>query len=103
MSWIRKLKRFTKTRTRCLVVVYEEINAVFWKEKDPKMTKKTENFQILNVSMQFLSNFRKNSWTRMLKTINMVQVCCPVGGSEEIMAVFYLKKSQIDTETDKSP
>ena len=29
----------------------------------------------------------------MLKTINMVQVCCPVGVSEEIMAVFYLKKS----------
>ena len=23
----------------------------------------------------------------------MVQVCCPVGVSEEIMAVFYLKKS----------
>ena len=28
----------------------------------------------------------------MLETINMVQVCCPVGVSEEIMAVF-LKKS----------
>ena len=28
----------------------------------------------------------------MLETINMVQVCCPVGVSEEIMAVFYLKK-----------
>ena len=39
----------------------------------------------------------------MLKTINMVQVCCRVGISEEIMAVFYLKKSQIDTENDKSP
>ena len=29
----------------------------------------------------------------MLKTINMVHVCCSVGVSEEIMAVFYLKKS----------
>ena len=74
------------------MVVYEKTNAVFWKEKDPKMTKKTKNFQIFNVFMQFLSNFRSNSWTRMLKTINMVQVCCPVGVSEEIMSVFYLKK-----------
>ena len=47
------LKRFTKTKTRCPVVVYEEINAVFWKEKDPKMIKKTKNFQILT----FLSRF----------------------------------------------
>ena len=58
MSWIRMLKRFTKTKTRCPVVVYEEINAVFWKEKDPKMTKNTKNFQIFNVFKQFLSNFR---------------------------------------------
>ena len=28
----------------------------------------------------------------MLKTINMVQVCCPIGVSEEITAVFDLKK-----------
>ena len=97
------LKRFTKTRTCCPVVVYEEINAVFWKEKDPKMTKKTKKFQIFYVFKQFLSNIRQNSRTKMLKTINMVQVCCPVGVSEEIMAVFYLKKSQIDTENDKSP
>ena len=58
LSWIRMLKRFTKTRTRCPVVVYEEINAGFWKEKDPKMTEKTKNFQIFNVLKQFLSNFR---------------------------------------------
>ena len=58
MSWIRMLKKFTKTKTRCAVVVYEEINAVFWTEKDPKMTKKTKNFQIFNVFKQFLSNFR---------------------------------------------
>ena len=51
------LKRFTKTRTRCPVVVYEEINAVFWKEKDPKMTKKTKNFQIFNVFKNFCHIF----------------------------------------------
>ena len=28
----------------------------------------------------------------MLETLNMVLVCCPVGFSEEIMAVFGLKK-----------
>ena len=44
------LKRFNKARIDCPVVVFEEINAVFWKEK-PKMTKK---FPIFNVFMQFL-------------------------------------------------
>ena len=52
------LKKFTNTRTRCPVVIYEEINAVFWKEKDPKMTKKNKNFQIFNVFKHILSNFR---------------------------------------------
>ena len=49
------LKKFTKRRTRCPVVVYEEIKAVFWKQKDPKMTKKTKAkiFRFLT----FLSNF----------------------------------------------
>ena len=54
------LKRFTKTKTRCPVVVYEEINAVFWKEKDPKKDKENQKFQIFNVFTQFLlelSNF----------------------------------------------
>ena len=40
--------------------------------------------------------------SKILKTINMVQVCCPVGVSEEITAVFYLEKSQLNTENDKS-
>ena len=51
------MKRFKKTQTRCPVVVYEKINAVFLKEKDPKMTKKTKIFQIFNVFMQFLLTF----------------------------------------------
>ena len=44
MSWIRMLKRLTKTKTRCPVVVYEEINAVFWKEKKPKNDKENQKF-----------------------------------------------------------
>ena len=39
----------------------------------------------------------------MLKTLNMALVCRPVGLSEEIIAVFEMKKSQIDTENDKNP
>ena len=39
MSLIRMMKRFTKASIRCVVVVYEEINANVWKENDPKMTK----------------------------------------------------------------
>ena len=37
----------------------------------------------------------------MLKTLNMVLVRCPVGFSEEMMAVFQKKKFQIDTGNDK--
>ena len=39
----------------------------------------------------------------MLKQLNMALVCCPVGFSEAIIAVFHVKKSQIDTEIDKKP
>ena len=52
------LKRFTKTTTRCPVVVNEEINAVFLERKRPKNDKETKNFQIFNAFKQFLSNFR---------------------------------------------
>ena len=51
------LKKFTKTKTRCPVVVYEEINAVFWKEKDPKMTKKTKISRFLTFSSSFCQIF----------------------------------------------
>ena len=51
------LKRFNKARIRCPVVVHDEINAVFWEEKDPRRTK-TKMFPIFNVFMQLLSNFR---------------------------------------------
>ena len=39
----------------------------------------------------------------MLKTLSMVLVRFPVGIFEEIIAVFQIKKSQIDTENDKIP
>ena len=39
----------------------------------------------------------------MLKTLNVALVRCPVVVYEEIIAVFQIKKSQIDTENDKKP
>ena len=38
----------------------------------------------------------------MLKMLNMALIQCPVGFSEENIAVFQMKKSQIDTESDKN-
>ena len=58
MFWIRMLKRFDKTRTRCTVVVYKEINAVFWKEKDLKMTT-TKNSRFLTFLCNFCQIFEK--------------------------------------------
>ena len=53
--------------------------------------------------MQFLSYFRKTSWIRMLKMLNMALIRCPEGFSEETVAVFEMKMSQVDTENDKIP
>ena len=39
----------------------------------------------------------------MLKTLTMSQIRCPVGFSEEINAVFHIKKSQNYPENDKKP
>ena len=39
----------------------------------------------------------------MLEMLNMESICCTVGFSEKIIAVFCLKKSQTDTEIDKNP
>ena len=35
--------------------------------------------------------------------LNMALIRCPVGFSEEVIAVFNWKKSRIDTENDKNP
>ena len=46
------LKTFNKARICCPVFVYEEINAFFWKEKDPNVT----NLQKL-LNLTFLCKF----------------------------------------------
>ena len=35
------------------------------------------------------------------KKVNKENLCCPVGFSEELISVFEVKRSQIDTENDK--
>ena len=39
----------------------------------------------------------------MMRMLNVAPICCPVGFSEEIMAIFFTKKSQIHTENNKNP
>ena len=53
--------------------------------------------------MQVLSNLLQTSWIGKVQRVNKEQICCPVGFSEELIAVFKLKKTQIITEFDKKP
>ena len=53
--------------------------------------------------MQFLPNLLQTSWIGKLKRVNKEQVGCPVGFSEELIAVFKLKKTQIGIEFDIKP
>ena len=39
----------------------------------------------------------------MLTMLNMALIRCPVGLFEEIIAVFQMEKSQIDTKNDRNP
>ena len=52
------LKNFNKTRTRCPVVVYEEINAVFSERKRPKNDKKIPIFTVLCNFCQIIDRVR---------------------------------------------
>ena len=82
------LKTFKKARTRCPIVFYEEIIAVFSNEQDlkmtPKMTKKPKfsSFQ----SFSAISVTISSPWIRMLKTFIRVKIRCPVVFYEEIIA-----------------
>ena len=59
MSFDRMLKRLMKERICCPKVVYEEVNAVFWEDKDPKMTKKPKIVQFLTFFCNFCQIFDK--------------------------------------------
>ena len=52
---------------------------------------------------QFLWNFRKTSWIKMLKTIKMALIRCPVGFFEEIIAVFQRKNLKLTPKRQKIP
>ena len=51
--------------------------------------------------MQFLSNLCQTSWIGKLNRVNKEHFYCSVCFSEELIAVFKSKKSQICTELDK--
>ena len=53
--------------------------------------------------MHILPNFRQTSSTATFKRVNKERMCRPVDFSEEFVAVFIVKMSQIDTEDDKNP
>ena len=72
-------------------------------KKKTQKWQKNQKFSDFNVIKQFLSNFWQTSWIKTLETLNMALIRCPVGLSEEIIAVFHMKKYQIDTENDKIP
>ena len=38
----------------------------------------------------------------MLKTLNMAQICCPVGFNEEINAAFHMERYKINTGNTKN-
>ena len=53
--------------------------------------------------MQLLSKYSIDFVDKNVEMLNMALIRRPVGFSEEIIAVFKMKKSQIDTENDKNP
>ena len=50
-----------------------------------------------------MSIFQKISWIRLLNTFNKARTRCPIVFYEKIIAVFQIKRDQIDAENDKKP
>ena len=46
--------------------------------------------------------FWQTLWIGRLKSVNKEKICSPVGFSDALILVFYLKMSQTNTEYDKS-
>ena len=81
---------------RCPVGFSEEIITVF-------QIKKTQNFSIFKDFIHFFPHFRQTLWIGTLKRVNKEKMCCPTSFSDEFIAVFLVKMSQIITETYKNP
>ena len=53
--------------------------------------------------MQLLSKFRQTSRIEMLKTVVRVRICCAVMFHEDLIAVFKLKKLELEPNLTKKP
>ena len=82
------LQTFNKARCCCPIGFYQEINAVLSEKIDPINDQNSKNFPILNDFIQFLLNFSRTSLIRMLKTVKVGRISCPVGFSEKIISIF---------------
>ena len=80
------------------------VNFSFLSEKVSNYNRqKSPNCPILKDIMQFVSNFRQILWIRTLNKVNKERMCSPVGFSDALFSVFWVKVSQINTEYDKNP
>ena len=68
--------------------IKEEINAVLSEKIDPIYDQNSKNFPIFNDFIQFLSNFSRTSLIRLLETVKVARISCPVGFSEKIISIF---------------
>ena len=66
----------------------------------PKMTK-ISKFSKSQRFYAFFSNFWQTLWIGTLEKVNNVEMCYPVGYSEEFIAVFLVKMSLIKTKNDE--
>ena len=65
--------------------------------------RKCQNFQIFEDFMHFLLSFCQNSWTGIISSVNKEKVGCPVVVCEKILAMFWMKMSQMSPKMTKLP
>ena len=71
---------------------------------DPINDQNSKNFPIFNDFIQFLSNFSRTSLIRMLKTVIVARISCPVGISEKNFSIFKVKKGlKLKPKMTKNP
>ena len=88
--WLRMLKTSKKEQISCRGSFFEEIKAIGVEKMHQIQTEFDENTKKSNFEtfMQFLCNFGKPWWLRILKTFNKEQIDCQEGFFQEINGVF---------------
>ena len=85
---------------------YEEFIAFLEMEMSQIDTKNYENpksSQLSKIICNFSPNLLTDLWIGTLKRGNKEKLSCPVGFSEEFIAVFSVKMPQINTKNPKKP